>query len=273
MSDVVIATNNENPDIAVEDEGFALVVGDGDAHVEDKSAELEVENAKLRAQIEAANASPAPDAGFAALAEEIRKIQPPAPEPQAPAGTDYNSFLKEKGADFYKDPAMTSAAISAQISQDTIAPVQAVVDTQALQISKLTVLNTPGDKELFIKYKDETEALAVSMTDKSTAYQEALNQVRVRHQAEIIDEAVNARLAEAVTQAETAVGKPSAPLPVDVSAMPRKPAKVNYQIPTKDWQAIGQWCLIKGYDLGTPEAPGVDQEWVLRHMRTKGVIK
>lgn len=273
MSDVVIPAVEENPDIPVENEGFELVVGEGDAPIEDKSAELEVENARLKAQLEAAQAAPvAPaDTGFADLAAEIRRMNPPVET--APQGTDYNAFLKEKGAEFYKDPAMTSAAISAQVAQDTMSPLQATINTQAMQISKLTMLQTPNDATLYGKYAAEVEEAATNAKNKGAAYQEAMKSVRANHMDELIQEGIQAGLNQAVQQAEANVPKASSPLPSDLSTMPRKAAQAPTRITNKTWDAISKWSVIKGYEIGTPQAPGPDMAWVVDYMKGKGVIR
>jgi hypothetical protein len=282
MSDIEVTTEAvADPDIPVEGEGFEVVVGP-ESDPEDKTAELEAKNNELAAQLEALKAAqqtavPATD-GFSELAAEIRKIGTPVQAaPEAPQGTDYETLLKEVGQDFYKDPAMNVARIVGPAVNDVKMAAQAQIDQQAMQISKLTVLNTPGDKDLYVKYKDEAEELAAKSANKAQAYQDAMKQVKANHMDELIAAQVEEKLNEAISAAEGkatgATSTPSAPLPVDVSTMPRKPAKVTTRITPQQWSKIAEWSLIKGYDLGTPENPGSEQAWVINYMKSKGVIK
>jgi len=276
MADTENYDFEENPDINIEDEDFNLVVGDDEQADNDKTLDLEARNAELTAQIaemNKRNERPAGNEGFSELAAEIRRINP-APKEEVPKGTDYNTFLREKGADFYKDPAMTTAQIAAQISQDAVSPAMALVQKQAMQISKLTLLNTPGDNALYTTYRDEVEAIAKTFSGSDEAYQNAIKQVKTAHMDELIEAQVSARMEKVVNDAEERVTtKPRAPLPVDISSAPRKPAARNYKIPARDWDAVKKWSLIKGFSIGSPGNPGPDQEFVLEHLREKGIIK
>ena len=274
MDEELTVNTVENPEIAVEDEGFALVVGEGDESEGDKTAELEAQNAELQAKLTAATAVPVvPNDGFAELAAEIRKIAPAPAAPAVPQETNYEEFLKQKGVDFYKDPALTSAAIAAQIVQDSLSPAQAQIEVQAAQISKLTLLNTPGESELYIRYKDEIEAFALESKSKGTSYQDAMKVVKANHIDDLIADQVTAKLAEATKQAEVNAAQGSAPLPLDVSSMARKPAAKQIRISQQQWNTMEKWSLIKGFDLGTTKSPGTDQSFVIDHMRKLGVIK
>lgn len=271
MSD---AANMEVPDIQVEDENFSLEIVDETQPVDNTSA-LEAEIAELKAaQAVPVQAAPQTDEGFAALAQEIRKLQP-APVAAAPApGVDYTQVVAGVKKDFYGDPTESVLTLLNPIATGLKEDQDARFAKQALQISKLTVLSTDEDKNLYMKYKEDADAIAATLPPSENTYQQALDHVRLKYSKDLVQEGVDAALAQAVATAEAnvTVQQPvHRQAPVTLASTAPKPAPTqNRSLNAAQWQDLQQQALIKGFDLGNASSLTADGVWAIERYKQNG---
>ncbi len=257
----------------IEEEGYELIVDEGEeSENADPTLELEARNTELQAQIDALksqNTAPTADVGFAALADELKKIGGKPTEATAPLekGPDFNEIIKESRDSFYKDPMSAVLNVLQPALVEVKADSDAKISKQALQISKLTLLNTPGDRELYAKYKDEIEEKVSLLPPSEETYQKILREVKTDHLDDLIAEKAAELNAQVIEKAEAAVSQ-QAGVPTDLSSLPKKPAKMQVRIPAAKVKQMEQWALVKGYDWNSIE----DRDWVIKYWKEQGAI-
>ncbi|MBW2637906.1 MAG: hypothetical protein JRC86_10370 [Deltaproteobacteria bacterium] len=276
MSDIA----NQVPDIPVEDEQFAVEIIDENAPAPDPTVELEARNAELQAQLAQLQSAPVPaaDEGFAALAAELRKMQAPQSEAPPEPGVDYNAVIEKSKKDFYGNPTESVLNLVTPVVQEMQNQADQRAAAQDMQISKLTVLSTPGDKEMYTKYATDVEEAVAKLPPSATAYQTALKQVEMFHSKDIIAEQVAEQVAAAIAQATTAaqaVVQPAprqAPRPMSLASMPQTapPPANNNSLTSGQWRDIQQQALVKGFDLGTEKNLTADGVWAIEYYKKNG---
>jgi len=270
MSDINV---QDEPNIAVEDEGYEVVATEeADDQADLKSAELEAQNAELHKQLEALKASqnePAPAGDqFGELANAIRELQGPKKDGVSEPQTDYNKIIENVRKDFYTDPTKSVLSLLQPVAQEIQSNADKQIQAQSKQISKLTALNTPGDKDLMVKYSSEVEELVGSLPPSERVYQEALQRVKLNHLDDLVNERAQALTQQTIDAAEANVAQ-SMPNrgPQDLSTMPRK-GKVKVQITRQKITELQKWGMIKGYDWNDP----ADQSFIIEYAKDKGWI-
>lgn len=277
MADNVVP---EVPDVPVPDEGFSVALVDEIPGPEDKTTELEAKIAELEAQNAALAQAPPPespaDAGFAALAAELKSLKTPTPvtEPDQ-SGPDYNEVIKDTSKNFYNDPTKSVLNLMTPVVQQLKQENDKRANSQAMQISKLTVLSTPGDKEFYVKYQAEVDSIAGSLPPSESAYQEALAKAKVLHVDDIVNEQVEARvnaaLEQATVQAQASVAQTQRQAPTTLSTIPTKaPAQSKPSLTKLQWQDLQRQALVKGFDLGTAERLTAEGVWAIERYKALG---
>lgn len=266
----------EVPDVQVPEESFKVAIVD-EVVPADATAELEAKNAELEARIaelSAAPPAPAPaveahNPGFSELAAELRKMQEPK---EAPKPVDYNQIIEETSKNFYGDPTKSVLNLLTPVVQELKTESDAKLNTQAKQISKLTVLAQEEEKNLYVKYKDDVEQITSTLPPSENVYQQALDQVRIKYSKQIVDEAVAARLAE-VTEAAERQAVASAPrqAPVTLATTPAKaPAPASPSLTANQWADLQRQALVKGFEIGTAERLTADGLWAIERYKKFG---
>lgn len=272
MSD---AANLEVPEVVVEDESYSVEIVDETQEV-DKTAALEAEIAELKAAqaVAPAPAAPQTDEGFAALAQEIRKLQPAPVQATPEPGVDYNSVVAGVRKDFYGDPTDSVLTLLNPIATGLKEEQDSKFAKQAVQISKLTVLATDEDKGLYVKYKDDVEAIAATLPPSENTYQEALQHIRLKYAKDLVQEQVDAALAQAISAAEANVTPgvtAQRQAPVTLATTPAKPTPTqNRSLNAAQWQDLQQQALIKGFDLGNANSLTADGVWAIERYKQNG---
>lgn len=266
-------SSEENPEVTVEGEDFSLEIVDEIADEVDKTAELEVEIAALKAKNEELMSAPpvnTEEVGFAALAEELKKMQKPeAPVAQNP-GVDYTKVVEDTAKNFYADPTKSVLNLLTPVVTQMQTESDAKLNDQAMQISQLTVLSTPGDKELYIKYKAEVDEVAGGLPPSAQVYQKALSQVKTAHVDDLVNERVQEALKKATEQAEISVRQNA---PISLATSPAKAERTkNYSMTTAQWETMQHQAMVKGFEIGTKDDLTADGLWAVERFKRMGKL-
>ena len=285
MSDVAAP---EVPEVNVEEDAYKveIVEEEGGSEV-DAAAELEAKNAELQAQLEELKRqqeSIETNKGFEALAEELKNLKAPAPAPEVPQdpAKDFNAIIEETSKTFYNDPTKSVLNLLTPVVTQLQTEAEKKAAAQDMQISKLTVLATPGDKDLYAKYSEDVESIVKTLPPSATAYQEALKKVQILHQDEIIEEKVQAKVqealqqatnqAQAAVQAGTTVTGQVGQAPISLAGMPKTaaPKAKSNALTAAQWNDLKQQAMIKGFDIGDPNSLTADGVWAIERYKKNG---
>lgn len=262
----------------VENEEFKLEVVDDNVgagedqallDLQSKMAELQAENEKLRTA-----PAVAPDPGLSQLAEILKQMQQPKVE-EKPKGPqlDIKKLMEEKNADFYKNPSQSVYELITPVLQQMKTETESEVTTLKVMNSKLSALSIDENKQIYGRYSEEIEEIAKTLPPSTNVYQTAINQVKMNHIQDIVEERAKAlaevSLSEQVRQAEEAA-KASVSQPTITSAGLLGQAKpTTAQVTPGQKAQMEAWMLTKGYNKNDP----ADVSFTYNYFKSKGVIK
>lgn len=263
----------------VEDDSFNLEVVDTTEIPEKDQAyiDLETKLAEQTAELERLKAVPpqAPtDPGLRELAEAIKASTLKKDEPKKPqAQVDLAKLIEEKNAEFYKNPGQSVYELITPVLQQMKAETSQEVLSLKVANSKLSALSSDDNKLLYGKYSDEVEQIAKTLPQDANVYQNALNQVKMNHFQELVQEQAQTLAQSLITEQTQKVEEEAKQMASGASftnaGAPATPKPRKVQITPAQKQAIDNWMLTKGYTVGDPG----DTEFAVNYFKTKGWIK
>lgn len=242
--------------------------------MEVKLAEMEAQNAAYAEQLTKLQGTGKETDIASALAAELKKIQTPqvTSAPPVKEEIDYNKLFETVDKNFYTSPSKGVVDVVVPLMEQMDKKYSGALSTQAITISKLTMLGDPSGQMDYVKYKEEVDKLVKDSPPSEQVYSNALKMVRANHFEEIMAEKVALQLKEITDKAEAAVTAPPAgvaPGFTNATQVQAAHAKKNAgRITAGQLATASKWAMQKGYDWNDPE----DQEWVVKFLKSEGAI-